>query len=127
MRESRPGAVLDHAAAPHVPVRRFSGGETGYGLPASAADRAPNVVRAGSASGLFAETALHAPAGWEDPGRPTGASPSHRPTVTGAETGRIGTHVGGGMLPPAARTVALSDGTRISFRAVEELPGLEVA
>lgn len=33
-------------------------------------------------------------------------------------------HVGGGLLPPPGNTVALSDGTRISFRAVEELPEL---
>ena len=47
--------------------------------------------------------------------------PLRGPTVTGAAAGRAGDHVGGAMLPPPApNTVSLSDGTRISFRAVEE-------
>jgi hypothetical protein len=47
--------------------------------------------------------------------------PLRGPTVTGAAAGRAADHVGGAMLPPPApNTVSLSDGTRISFRAVEE-------
>jgi hypothetical protein len=49
------------------------------------------------------------------------------PTVTGAGGGRAGNHVGGAMLPPARNTVALSDGTRISFGAVAEVPEFEDA
>ena len=45
-------------------------------------------------------------------------------SVPGAPTQPGRSHVGGGMLPAPANTVALSDGTRISFRAVEELPEL---
>ena len=47
-----------------------------------------------------------------------------RPSVHGAQPSPARSHVGGGMRPPASNTVALSDGTRISFRAVEELPEL---
>lgn len=50
-------------------------------------------------------------------------SAPHGPTVTGAAgVGRTGSHVGGAMQPPVANTVALSDGTRISFGAVAEVP-----
>jgi hypothetical protein len=47
-----------------------------------------------------------------------------RASIPGAPTAPGRSHVGGGMLPPPANTVALSDGTRISFRAVDELPEL---
>lgn len=50
------------------------------------------------------------------------AQPRH--SVHGAQPSSARSHVGGGTLPPAADTVAFSDGTRISFRAVEELPEL---
>jgi hypothetical protein len=54
----------------------------------------------------------------------TGVPPLYRPTVSGAAAagGQAGNHVGGAMLPPAANMVALSDGTRISFGAVAEVP-----
>lgn len=52
----------------------------------------------------------------------TAAAPLHHPSVTGAAACRPGDHVGGAMLPPPVNTVALSDGTRISFGAVEEVP-----
>jgi hypothetical protein len=57
-----------------------------------------------------------------DLARLTAAPPLHRPTVTGAAVGRPVPHVGGGMRPAADDTVALSDGTHISFAAVEEVP-----
>ncbi len=57
----------------------------------------------------------------------TAGSPLNGPTVTGAGGGRAGNHVGGAMLPPPANIVALSDGTRISFGAVAELPAFEHA
>jgi hypothetical protein len=46
------------------------------------------------------------------------------PTVSGAGAGEshAGDHVGGAMLPATRDTVALSDGTRISFGAVAEVP-----
>jgi hypothetical protein len=55
----------------------------------------------------------------------TAMPPLHRPTVTGAGASHPGDHVGGAMLPPPVNTVALSDGTRISFSAVGEVPVLE--
>jgi hypothetical protein len=60
----------------------------------------------------------------------TAGSPLDRPTVTGAGAGSAGDggdHVGGGMLPPPRSSVALSDGTRISFRAVAEVAEFEDA
>lgn len=75
-----------------------------------------------------APAAGSAPVGWIDRAGLTAVSPLHRSTVTGAGAGRPGNHVGGAMLPPPApNTVALSDGTRISFRAVEESLVLEYA
>lgn len=47
-----------------------------------------------------------------------------RASIPGAAALPARSHVAGGMQPPPANTVALSDGTRISFRAVEELPEL---
>jgi len=57
-----------------------------------------------------------------DLSRLTAAPPLHRPSVTGAAAGSPRNHVGGAMLPPPVNTVALSDGTHISFGAVEEVP-----
>ena len=57
----------------------------------------------------------------------TALPPLHRPTVTGATGGSPTPHVGGGIRPPADDTVALSDGTHISFGAVEEIPVQEYA
>jgi hypothetical protein len=57
----------------------------------------------------------------------TAAPPLHQPSVTGAASGRPGDHVGGAMLPPPVNMVALSDGTRISFGAVDEVPVHEYA
>jgi hypothetical protein len=62
-----------------------------------------------------------------DLSRLTSAPPLHHPSVTGAAAGRPGDHVGGAMQPPPVSTVALSDGTRISFGAVEEVPVHEPA
>jgi hypothetical protein len=56
------------------------------------------------------------------------APPLHPSSLTGAAAGgRPGDHVGGAMLPPPVNTVALSDGTRISFGAVQEVPVHEYA
>jgi hypothetical protein len=57
----------------------------------------------------------------------TAVPPLHHPTVTGAGASRPGDHVGGGMLPPPVNTVALSDGTRISFGTVGDVAVLEDA
>jgi hypothetical protein len=62
-----------------------------------------------------------------DLSRLTAVQPLHRTTVTGAGAGRPGNHVGGAMLPPPVNTVALSDGTRISFGVVGDVPVLEYA
>jgi hypothetical protein len=62
------------------------------------------------------------------PGR-SAARQSFGPTITGAAGGarRTSDHVGGAMLPPPVNTVALSDGTRISFGAVAEADAYEDA
>lgn len=65
--------------------------------------------------------------GWTDPARPAAASALQGPTVSGAGAGSAGDHVGSAMLLPPPSTVALSDGTRISFRAVAESPEMEDA
>ena len=57
---------------------------------------------------------------------PTGL-PANRILAMGIPATRSGEHVGGGMRPPADHTVALSDGTHISFGSVEEVPLLEDA
>jgi len=62
-----------------------------------------------------------------DLSRLTAAPPMHRPTVTGGGASRPAPHVGGGVQPPANSAIGLSDGTRISFAAVEEIPVLEYA
>jgi hypothetical protein len=67
------------------------------------------------------------PIGRIDLSRLTTAPPLHRPTVTGGGAGRPARHVGGGAQPPANNAIGLSDGTRISFAAVEEIPVLEYA
>jgi len=74
-----------------------------------------------------APAASRAPVGRIDLARLTAVPPLHRPTVTGGGAGRAGNHVGGAMLPPVANTVALSDGTRITFGAVTEIPVFESA
>jgi hypothetical protein len=82
-------------------------------------------VTSGSRPGSAASSA---PVGRVDLAGLTSVPPLHRPTVTGGSAVRGGgNHVGGGMRPPPPHTVALSDGTRISFRAVEEIPMLESA
>ena len=67
------------------------------------------------------------PADRVDPVAPTAPPPLERPTVSGAAGGHAGDHVGGAMRPPTRDTVALSDGTRISFGAVAEVAELEDA
>jgi hypothetical protein len=67
------------------------------------------------------------PIGRIDLSRLTTAPPLHRPTVTGSGAGRPAPHIGGGAQPPANNAIGLSDGTRISFAAVEEIPVLEYA
>jgi hypothetical protein len=57
----------------------------------------------------------------------TAVPPLHRATVTGAGASHPGDHVGGSMLSSPVNTVALSDGTRISFGAVGDVPVLEHA
>jgi hypothetical protein len=47
--------------------------------------------------------------------------------VTGGGAGRPARHIGGAAQPPANNAIGLSDGTRISFAAVEEIPVLEYA
>lgn len=49
---------------------------------------------------------------------------AQRPSLPAAPAHPGQARIGGGMSPAPATTVALSDGTRISFRAVEELPEL---
>ncbi|HTW72411.1 MAG TPA: hypothetical protein VME47_21200 [Acetobacteraceae bacterium] len=74
-----------------------------------------------------------APPAWEPPlgridlSRLTTAPPLHRPTVTGAGASHPAGHVGGAVHPPADSAIGLSDGTRISFAGVEEIPVLEYA
>jgi hypothetical protein len=61
--------------------------------------------------------------------RPAVEPASFGPTVSGAGAGErhAADHVGGAMLPATRDTVALSDGTRISFGAVAEVPDFEFA
>ena len=66
-------------------------------------------------------------AGRIDLARLTAVPPLHRAIVAGGSASPAGTHIGGAMRPSAAGTVALSDGTHISFGAVEEIPALEYA
>jgi len=69
---------------------------------------------------------------WEPPVRIdlshlTAAPPLHRPTVNGGGASHPAPHVGGGVQPPAESAIGLSDGTRISFAEVEEIPVREYA
>jgi hypothetical protein len=108
---------------------------------------AVDVVSEGSRSAMrvlaaAAQLPMHRDPSWPSPSPAAGPAPADRidltglatvpplrgPTVTGAASGRARDHVGGAMLPPPApNTVSLSDGTRISFRAVEESPAFEYA
>ncbi len=123
MRDFRPVAPPDLAAAdPLAPADdRPDGGRSAMRMLSKAA----HIGRSGVASGSpAAPAARSAPDGRIDLAGLAGVPPVHRPTVTGAAAGggRAGNHVGGAMLPTAANTVALSDGTRISFGAVAEVP-----
>ena len=62
-----------------------------------------------------------------DLGRLTAKAPLHRPSVAGTAARTGGSHIAGAIHPPAAGTVDLSDGTRISFAALDEVPVLEYA
>ncbi len=125
MRDSRSVAPAEAAAAPFAPAGSVpDGGLSAMHVLASAA----HIARPGVASGSrWAPGAGLAPVGPAPVGRielsgPTAVPQVHGATVTGAAGGRAGNHVGGAMLPPAANMVALSDGTRISFGAVAEVP-----
>lgn len=59
--------------------------------------------------------------------RLTAKAPLHRPSVTGGTGPGASSHIPGAAHPPAASMVNLSDGTRISFGAVDEVPVLEYA
>ena len=80
-----------------------------------------------SSAGAVSPPAWDPPVGRIDLSRLTTAPPLHRPTVTGGGAGRPAQHVGGGAQPPAGNAIGLSDGTRISFAAVEEIPVLDYA
>jgi len=66
------------------------------------------------------------PLGRIDLTRLTAVPPLHRPTVSGGGARHPAQHVTGGARPPAESALDLSDGTRISFAAIEEIGVLEV-
>jgi hypothetical protein len=120
MRDSRRVAPARPAAVSSAPAEDVSdGGLSAMRMLASAAHISGSRAVGGSRPGAAAS-----PAGWGDRAGLAAMSSLHRPTVTGAAAGARHTsdHVGGAMAPPAANTVALSDGTRISFGAVAEAP-----
>lgn len=127
MRDSRPVAPAKSAVGSSAPVDGMpDGGLSAMRVLASAAHISGSRVVRGSRPGPAAAPAL---VGRIDRVGLSATPPAGGPTVTGAGTGgsRAGNHVGGAMLPPARNTVALSDGTRISFGAVAEVPDFEYA
>jgi hypothetical protein len=127
MRDSRPVASAEFTPDPSAPAASIpDGGLSAMRALAAAAHIAGPRVASGS---WPASAACPAPVGRIDLVGASAVPPLHRPTVTGAVAGvgRAGNHVGGAMSPPAANTVALSDGTRISFGAVAKVAEPEYA
>jgi hypothetical protein len=126
MREFRPVAPADAASADLLASAAgiADSGRSAIQVLASAAYiAAPRVAPASRP----APATSPAPVGRIDLSRLTAVPPLHRPSVTGAGAGHAGNHVGGAMLPLPPNTVDLSDGTSISFGAVEEVPVQEYA
>jgi hypothetical protein len=116
MRDSRRVASARPAAVSSGPADNASdGGQSAMQMLASAAHISGSRVVGGSRP-----SPAPGASGWGDRAGLAAMSSLRGPTVTGAAAGggRTGSHVGGGMAPPDANTVSLSDGTRISFGAV---------
>lgn len=125
MRESRPVAPVKSGGDSFAPAASIpDGGLSAMRVLASAAHISGSRLATGSRP---AQVAGAAAGGRIDLTGLTTAPPLERATVTGAGGRSAGNHVGGAMLPPARNTVALSDGTRISFGAVAEASEFEYA